>query len=93
MKTILMMLNIVDKSILVISQAYKNILEKIRNGSLIKQSITLLVFQTEIHPLACGKYIKLPKEGDHPRKDLINILMWWCNKETFKQWNCNGWKR
>ena len=50
-------------------------LEKIRNGLLIKQSITLLIFQTEIHPLAGGKYINVPKEGNHPRKDLINILM------------------
>ena len=57
------------------SQAYKNILEKIRNGLLIKQLITLLIFQTEIHPLAGGKYINVPKEGNHPRKDLINILM------------------
>ena len=53
-------------------QTYKNILEQVRAGLLIKSSVTLLIFQNTI-PQPVTVISNYQKELDHPRKALINI--------------------
>ena len=50
------------------------IISNIQKYLLIQYSVTLLIFTLfNYSPLAGSKYIKIPKQLDHPRKNLINF--------------------
>ena len=52
-----------------------NIQKSLRKGSnwIIDSVIYHTIRISKYNPLAGGSYVKLPKELDHPRKELINI--------------------
>ena len=63
----------------VFQSIYTTIIENIRKSSLknsgwiIDSAIDHIISISKYNPLAGSSYIKLPKELDHPRKELINI--------------------
>ena len=61
-----------NQSLLQLYQTYKTFKEKVQAGLLI-QSSDHNINVPRYHILVGSSYIKLPKQFDHPRKNLINV--------------------